>query len=56
MIGSVQTLEAVKILLDKGEILNGKMFMYNGLTLMSKIIRSKQRNTSCEVCSSFHEN
>ena len=56
VIGSVQTLEAVKILLDKGEILNGKMFMYNGLTLMSKIIRSKQRNTSCEVCSSFHEN
>ena len=51
IIGSVQVMETVKIILEKGEVLSGKMFMYNGLTLMSKIIRSKLRNKECTVCS-----
>ena len=45
-----QVMEAIKIILGKGEVLSGKMFMFNGMTLMSKIIRSKQRNESCPVC------
>ncbi|ELP87351.1 molybdopterin biosynthesis moeb protein, putative [Entamoeba invadens IP1] len=52
VIGSIEAMEVVKIILDKGEVLSGKMFMFNGLTLMHKIVTTKKRSLECTCCGS----
>lgn len=49
VIGSMQAAEALKILLGKGEILSGKMLMYNALQVkFETIIINKNKN--CRMC------
>lgn len=50
IIGSVQALEAIKYLLGAGELLTGKLFMLDGLSMKTRIVKFKSRNLDCKVC------
>ncbi|EKE40831.1 hypothetical protein ENUP19_0057G0072 [Entamoeba nuttalli] len=52
VIGSIEAMETVKVLLGKGEILSNKMLMFNGMTMMHKVIATKHKNINCPVCGS----
>lgn len=51
IIGSVQALEAIKYFTGAGELLTGKIFSFNGLTMRSRIIPISEKNPECRVCS-----
>ena len=44
MLGTMQALEAIKAITGTGEILIGKLFMINGLTMQTQTIRYKKRS------------
>ena len=50
VIGSVQALEAVKFLLEKGELLTGKVFQFNGLTMQVHVTEIPNADKGCAVC------
>ena len=50
IIGSLQALEAIKVLLDLGEILCGRLLVFDGMTMQWRSIRLR-RDTACPVCS-----
>ena len=50
IIGSIQALEAVKYLLGAGELLTGKIFVLDGLSMRTRIVRFSSKNESCKVC------
>lgn len=50
IIGSIQALEAIKYLLNIGELLTGKIFVMNGLTMETRIARFEKKNEECRVC------
>ncbi len=50
IIGSIQALEAIKYLLGIGELLTGKIFIFNGLSMQTRIADFKKKNSSCRVC------
>lgn len=50
IIGSIQALEAVKYLLGAGELLTGKIFVLDGLSMRTRIVRFGSKNESCKVC------
>ena len=50
IIGSVQALEAVKFFTGAGELLTGKMFVFDGLSMNSRIAEFTNRNPKCRVC------
>lgn len=50
IIGSVQALEAIKYLLGIGELLTGKIFIFDGLTMKMRIADFSHNNESCRVC------
>lgn len=50
--GSLQAVEAVKYLLNTGELLTGKMFVINALTMETRIVDIKKKNKNCRVCGS----
>ena len=52
VIGSMQSLEVIKFILGKGELLVGKMFTYNALTLESNVLKLPSHNSECPVCNS----
>lgn len=52
IIGSIQALEAVKYLLGVGELLTGKIFVLDGLSMRTRIVCFNSRNESCKVCGS----
>lgn len=52
VIGSMQALEVIKFLLGKGELLVGKMFTYNSMTLESHVMKLPNHNPNCPVCAS----
>lgn len=52
VIGSMQALEVIKFLLGKGQLLVGKMYMYNALTLESNVLKLPANNPDCPVCAS----
>lgn len=52
VIGSVQALEAIKYILGIGELLTGKMFVFDGLTMKSRIAKFPNKNAECKVCGS----
>lgn len=50
VIGSVQALEAIKFLLGAGELLTGRMFTFDALTLKTRIAPLPPRDTHCPAC------
>ena len=49
VIGTVQATEAIKIILGKGNILSGRLLVYNAMT-MAFIELNVKRNEKCDVC------
>lgn len=52
IIGSIQALEALKYLLDAGELLTGKIFVLDGLAMQARTVRFGRKNENCRVCGS----
>lgn len=50
VIGSIQALEAIKYFLGVGELLVGKMFVFNGLSMKMRIVSFEKKNHNCKVC------
>lgn len=50
IIGSIQALEAIKYFLEAGELLTGKMFVLDGLSMRTRIARFDKKNENCRVC------
>lgn len=50
VIGSVQALEAIKYILGIGELLTGKMFIMDGLTMKSRIAGFPHASKNCKAC------
>ena len=50
IVGSVQAEEALKVLLDAGEVLSGRLFEHDGLSGDSRLVRFA-RDPRCPVCS-----
>ncbi|MDE6232455.1 MAG: molybdopterin-synthase adenylyltransferase MoeB [Lachnospiraceae bacterium] len=50
MVGSIQALEAIKYILDIGELLTGKMFIVDGLSMRTRIAKFEKINYNCKVC------
>lgn len=50
VIGCVQALEAVKYIIGAGQLLVGKMFVMDGLTMNTRIAKFPKKNCNCRVC------
>lgn len=50
IVGSIQALEAIKYILNEGELLTGKMLVFNGLTMKFRIVDFNNKSHSCRVC------
>lgn len=50
IIGSIQALEAIKYILGIGELLCGKMFIIDGLSMKTRIAEFAAKNKNCKVC------
>jgi len=50
IIGSVQALEAIKVICNVGETITGRLMLFDGVDLTWRTIKFKKR-TSCPVCS-----
>ena len=50
MIGSIQAIEAIKILLGIGEPLIGKLLLIDGLSMDIRVLKLK-KDPTCSVCS-----
>lgn len=50
IIGSVQALEAVKYLLGVGDLLTGKIFVLDGLSMRTRMVSVNKKNERCRVC------
>lgn len=50
IIGSIQALEAIKYILNIGELLTGKMFIIDGLSMKTHIAKFPAKNKKCKVC------
>lgn len=51
VIGSVEALEAIKYIIGKGELLTGKMFIFDGLNMKTRVAKLPPVNCKCKVCS-----
>ncbi len=52
VIGSIQALEAVKYIAGIGELLTGRMYVLDGLTMTGRIVEIPNKNIHCKVCGS----
>lgn len=50
VIGSIQALEAIKYLLGVGELLTGKIFVLDGLSMRTRIVSVNKKNERCRIC------
>lgn len=50
VMGSLQALEAIKYILGEGELLNGKVLTFNGLTMEMKKTNFPIADKNCRVC------
>ena len=50
VVGSIQATEVVKLILGKGEILKGKLLIYDSLNMDFKKVKI-HKNPNCPVCS-----
>jgi len=55
IIGSVQALEALKYIVGAGELLTGRMYVLDGLTMNSRIVKFGKKSETCKVCGGKHE-
>lgn len=51
IVGTLQALEAVKYILNMGELLTGRMLIINGLKMQFRIVKLSSSNNTCRVCS-----
>jgi len=49
VIGTIQATEVVKLILGKGDVLNGRLLLYNSLGMEFKTVKLRQ-NPECPVC------
>lgn len=52
-IASIESMEAVKVILNIGECLENKLLSYNGLNMQFKTV-SLAKNPNCSLCSSYN--
>lgn len=52
VIGCIQALEAVKYIVSAGELLTGKMYIFDGLTMKTRIAEFPEPSKTCRVCGS----
>lgn len=50
IIGSIQALEAIKYIIGAGELLTGRMFILDGLTMNTRIVNFNRSSEKCRVC------
>ncbi len=50
VIGCIQALEAIKYILGAGELLTGKMFVFDALTMSCRIAKFPKSSKTCRVC------
>lgn len=50
VIGSIQALETIKYFTQIGELLVGRMYVFDGLSLTSRIVKIPSKNDRCRVC------
>lgn len=50
VIGSIQALEAIKFILGSGELLTGRMFVFDGLNMNVRIVKFGKQSEYCKVC------
>ena len=50
VIGSIQALEAVKYLTGAGELLTGRMLIFDALRMTARTVRFHGKNENCSVC------
>lgn len=51
VIGAMQATEAVKLILENGKTLNGRLLVYDAMEASFRNIKLRGRKTNCEVCS-----
>lgn len=51
MIGCLQALEVLKVITGVGETLSGRLFLFNGLRLTSRVVKLRGRQPHCQACS-----
>lgn len=56
IIGSIQAMEAIKYLLNIGNLLTGYFLTYDGLTMEFRKIKLPNRTSSCPVCGNHSTN
>lgn len=54
IVGTIQATEAIKILLDIGETLSGKLLSFNTLNMKFRTLKI-YRDEDCPVCEEFKE-
>ncbi len=54
IIGSIQALEAIKYILNIGELLTGKMFIIDGLSMKTRIAEFPIKNKNCKYALKIH--
>ncbi|MDO5154892.1 MAG: molybdopterin-synthase adenylyltransferase MoeB [Eubacteriales bacterium] len=50
IIGSIQALEAIKYITDIGDLLVKRMYVFDGLSMTSRIVKLPNKNVRCKVC------
>lgn len=50
VIGSVQALEAIKYITGAGELLAGRMFIFDGMSMTARIAEFKKTSKRCKAC------
>lgn len=50
LIGCVQALEAIKYIVGIGDLLTGRMYTIDGLSMVSRTMKLPKRNCECAVC------
>lgn len=50
VIGSLQSMEVIKILLDHDNVLSGKLLLYDGSSCSFRTIKLRARRNNCDVC------
>lgn len=55
IIGSIQALEALKYIAGAGELLTGRMYILDGLTMNARIVKFEKKSETCKVCGKKHE-
>ena len=50
VIGNIQALEAIKYITGAGELLTGRMYILDGLSMQGRTVSFPKRSRQCKVC------